>query len=92
MFVEVFTTDKKAELLEKLMKSNDTLSTSPTKTLGLSISLFKIKQQLLLGDMFKSSANGGSHTVIAYEYILIIILLEFSIVLSCLKYKTCLTA
>ncbi|XP_045820585.1 N-terminal acetyltransferase B complex auxiliary subunit NAA25 [Trifolium pratense] len=57
MFVEVFTTDKKAELLEKLMKNNDTLSASPTKTLGLSISLFKIKQQLLLGDMFKSSEN-----------------------------------
>ncbi|GAU27259.1 hypothetical protein TSUD_125400 [Trifolium subterraneum] len=57
MFVEVFTTDKKAELLEKLMKNNDRLSASPTKTLGLSISLFKIKQQLLLGDMFKSSAN-----------------------------------
>lgn len=57
MFFEVFTTDKKAELSEKLMKINDTLSTPPTKTLGLSISLFKIKQQLLLGDMFNSSAN-----------------------------------
>jgi hypothetical protein len=83
MFVEVFTTDKKAELLEKLMKSNDTLSTSPTKTLGLSISLFKIKQQLLLGDMFKSSANGGSHTVIAFEYIFNINSPRISIVLSC---------
>lgn len=57
MFFEVFTTDKKAELSEKLTKINDTLSTPPTKTLGLSISLFKIKQQLLLGDMFNSSAN-----------------------------------
>ncbi|KAI5408499.1 hypothetical protein KIW84_054370 [Lathyrus oleraceus] len=57
MFVEVFTTDKKAELFGKLVKYNDTLSTPPTKALGLSISLSKIKQQLLLGDMFKSSAS-----------------------------------
>lgn len=71
MFVEVFTTDKKAELFGKLVKYNDTLSTPPTKALGLSISLSKIKQQLLLGDMFKSSASGEFHTV-AYEYIFII--------------------
>ncbi|CAK8566015.1 unnamed protein product [Lathyrus sativus] len=57
MFVEVFTPDKKTELFGKLMKHNDTLSTPPTKALGLSISLSKIKQQLLLGDMFKSSAS-----------------------------------
>lgn len=61
MFVEVFPTEKKAELLEKLMKNNNTLSMPPTKTLGLSISLFKIKQSLL-EDIFKSSANGGSHS------------------------------
>ncbi|KAF1881581.1 hypothetical protein Lal_00021436 [Lupinus albus] len=54
MFVEVFTPDKKTELLGKLMKSSEALSTPPIKTLGLSISLFKI-QQLLLGGMFKSS-------------------------------------
>ncbi|KAG5090700.1 hypothetical protein JHK82_049478 [Glycine max] len=56
MFVEVLTTDKKAELLEKLMKTRDSLSAPLTKTLGLSISFFKIKQ-LLLGDMSKSSAS-----------------------------------
>ncbi|KAK7289895.1 hypothetical protein RIF29_03918 [Crotalaria pallida] len=54
MFVEVFTPDKKTELLGKLMKNSDDLSIPPIKTLGLSISLFKI-QQLLLGGMFKSS-------------------------------------
>ncbi|KAK7305478.1 hypothetical protein VNO77_43384 [Canavalia gladiata] len=56
MFVEVLTTDKKTELLEKLIKASDTLSAPSTKILGLSISLFKIKQ-LLLGDMFKSSGS-----------------------------------
>ncbi|OIV89029.1 hypothetical protein TanjilG_24099 [Lupinus angustifolius] len=56
MFVEVFTADKKAELLGKLMKSSEALSTPPIKTLGLSISLFKL-QQLLLGGMFKSSID-----------------------------------
>ncbi|XP_020221131.1 N-terminal acetyltransferase B complex auxiliary subunit NAA25 [Cajanus cajan] len=56
MFVEILNADQKIELLEKLMKTNDTLSAPPTKTLGLSISLFKIKQ-LLLGNMFKSSAS-----------------------------------
>ncbi|XP_061359920.1 N-terminal acetyltransferase B complex auxiliary subunit NAA25 [Gastrolobium bilobum] len=56
VFVEVFTPVKKAELLEKLMKNSDALSTTPTRTLGLSISLFKIKQ-ILLGDMLKSSEN-----------------------------------
>ncbi|KAL2333032.1 hypothetical protein Fmac_014245 [Flemingia macrophylla] len=56
VFVETLNTDKKTELLEQLMKTNDTLSVPPTKTLGLSISLFKIKQ-LLLEDMFKSSAS-----------------------------------
>ena len=65
MFVEVFTPDKKAELLEKLLKSSDALSTTPTKTLGRCITLFKI-QQLLRGNMFKSSENGGSHAV-AYD-------------------------
>lgn len=58
MFVEVLTTDKKAELLEKLMKTRDSLSAPLTKTLGLSISFFKIKH-LLLGDMSMSSASGG---------------------------------
>ncbi|RDY04396.1 N-terminal acetyltransferase B complex auxiliary subunit NAA25, partial [Mucuna pruriens] len=56
MFVEVLTTDKKTELLQQLMKTSNTLSAPPIKTLGLSISLFKIKQ-LLLGDMFKSSTS-----------------------------------
>lgn len=58
MFVEVLTTDKKIELLEKLMKTSVSLSAPPTKTLGLSISFFKIKH-LLLGDMSMSSASGG---------------------------------
>ncbi|RZB80750.1 N-terminal acetyltransferase B complex auxiliary subunit NAA25 isoform C [Glycine soja] len=58
MFVEVLTTDKKIELLEKLMKTSVSLSATPTKTLGLSISFFKIKH-LLLGDMSMSSASGG---------------------------------
>ncbi|XP_027334003.1 N-terminal acetyltransferase B complex auxiliary subunit NAA25 isoform X2 [Abrus precatorius] len=56
MFTEVFTTDKKKELLEKLIKVRNGLSAPPTKTLGLSISFFKIKQ-LLLGDMLKSSQS-----------------------------------
>ncbi|KHN22789.1 N-terminal acetyltransferase B complex auxiliary subunit NAA25-like [Glycine soja] len=56
MFVEVLTTDKKIELLEKLMKTSVSLSATPTKTLGLSISFFKIKH-LLLGDMSMSSAS-----------------------------------
>ncbi|KAG4974664.1 hypothetical protein JHK87_031485 [Glycine soja] len=56
MFVEVLTTDKKIELLEKLMKTSVSLSAPPTKTLGLSISFFKIKH-LLLGDMSMSSAS-----------------------------------
>lgn len=61
MFVEVLSTDRKAELLEKLMKNSSALSAPPKKTLELSISLFKTKQ-LLLGDMFKCSESGGSHT------------------------------
>ncbi|XP_047147821.1 N-terminal acetyltransferase B complex auxiliary subunit NAA25 [Vigna umbellata] len=50
MFVQVLTADQRTELLEKLMKVQDTLSAPPTKALGLSISFFKIKQ-LLLGDI-----------------------------------------
>ncbi|KAL1348752.1 hypothetical protein HN51_024889 [Arachis hypogaea] len=56
MFVEVLTDDKKTELLKDLMKSSDALSTTPSKTLGRCITLFKI-QHLLLGNMFKYSAN-----------------------------------
>lgn len=63
MFTEVFIPDKKMELLEKLMKNSDSLSTVPAKKLGQSISLFKI-QQLLLGNMFKCSTNGGSPVVL----------------------------
>ncbi|XP_054797516.1 N-terminal acetyltransferase B complex auxiliary subunit NAA25 isoform X1 [Prosopis cineraria] len=56
MFIEVFNPGKKMELLEKLKKNSDALTTLPAKNLGQSISLFKI-QQLLMGDMFKFSAN-----------------------------------
>ncbi|KAF7833806.1 N-terminal acetyltransferase B complex auxiliary subunit NAA25 [Senna tora] len=56
IFAEVFTPDKKMELLEKIMKNSDASSTMPTQKLGKSISLFKI-QQLLLGNMAKSSAS-----------------------------------
>lgn len=61
---------------------NDTLSTAATKTLGLSISLFKIKQ-LLLGDMFESSASGVYHTV-AYECAIYLLFILLVIPMFCL--------
>ncbi|KAJ7964264.1 phagocyte signaling-impaired protein [Quillaja saponaria] len=51
MFVEALSPDKKAELLETLMKCSDALSTVPTKALGQSITLFKLQE--LMGNMFK---------------------------------------
>ncbi|KAI4315952.1 hypothetical protein L6164_023975 [Bauhinia variegata] len=56
MFSEVLIPDKKTELLGKLMKNSGALSTTPTKSLGQSITLFKI-QQILMGHMSKMSEN-----------------------------------
>ncbi|KAK4278520.1 hypothetical protein QN277_016356 [Acacia crassicarpa] len=56
MFIEVFNPVKKIELLEKLKEYSDSLTTLPVKNLGQTFSFFKI-QQLLMGDMFESSAS-----------------------------------
>ncbi|KAK2982752.1 hypothetical protein RJ640_025168, partial [Escallonia rubra] len=52
MFLEVLTTEKKAEFFKKLVKSCESLTSVPTKLLGQSISLFKVRE--LVGDLFTS--------------------------------------
>ncbi|KAK3015669.1 hypothetical protein RJ639_007506 [Escallonia herrerae] len=52
MFLEVLTTDKKAEFFKKLVKSCESLTSVPTKLLGQSISLFKVRESV--GDLFTS--------------------------------------
>ncbi|KAJ7959894.1 Phagocyte signaling-impaired protein [Quillaja saponaria] len=55
ILVEALTPDKKTELLEKLKKCSDSLSSVPTKALGQSITLFKVQE--LMGNMFKLPEN-----------------------------------
>lgn len=56
VFLQVLTCDKKAKLLEKLEKSCESLTTVPKKVLGLSISVFKVRE--LIGDLFSLPAVG----------------------------------
>lgn len=49
VFLQVLTHDKKAELLEKLEKSCESLTTVPGKVLGLSMTVFKVRESI--GDL-----------------------------------------
>ncbi|KDP45753.1 hypothetical protein JCGZ_17360 [Jatropha curcas] len=51
VFLQVLTTDRKMEFLEKLMKSFNYVATIPSKVLGQSINVFKIQQ--LIGNICK---------------------------------------
>lgn len=54
-FLEVLSSDKKTVFLEKIMNGPNTLSLSPTKELGLSISIYKIQE--LIGNMYQFSVK-----------------------------------
>ncbi|XP_048226792.1 N-terminal acetyltransferase B complex auxiliary subunit NAA25 isoform X2 [Ricinus communis] len=56
VFLQVLTPGKKMELVEKLVKSLDSLTTIPTKVLGQSITVFKIQQ--LIGNLYKLPVIG----------------------------------
>lgn len=58
VFLEVLTTDKKTEFLEKLKKGSESLSTVPTKVLGQSITILKVQE--VVGKMYKLSKSGRS--------------------------------
>ncbi|KAG2672979.1 hypothetical protein I3760_13G067800 [Carya illinoinensis] len=55
VFLEVLTTDKKTEFLEKLKKGSESLSTVPTKVLGQSITILKVQE--VVGKMYKLSKS-----------------------------------
>ncbi|KAA8549466.1 hypothetical protein F0562_001150 [Nyssa sinensis] len=50
VFLQVLTHDKKAQFLEKLIKSRESLTMVPIKVLGQSITVFKIQE--LVGNLF----------------------------------------
>ncbi|KAM7496400.1 hypothetical protein LguiA_020814 [Lonicera macranthoides] len=50
VFLQVLPSDKKTDFLENLLKSAESLTTVPTKMLGQSITIFKVRE--LVGDLF----------------------------------------
>ncbi|GLU02595.1 hypothetical protein SLE2022_198400 [Rubroshorea leprosula] len=54
-FLQVLSSDKKRDFLEKLIKSSSPLSSQPTKELGQSITIFKIQE--LIGNVYTFSAK-----------------------------------
>ena len=56
VFLQVLPSDKKTDFLENLLKGAESLTTVPTKMLGQSITLFKVRE--LVGDLFTLPSDG----------------------------------